>query len=118
AFHGAGDARLDFQSHHGALGIERRPVLALAFKKIGDAFFVVAGIELRRLIFGTGLPSAQVVQADIGDDAVEPGIEAAFEAKAVEIAVNLEEGFLINIAGIFGCSFYTWLYRIVTNVCL
>src|SRR5207302_5737571 len=59
-----------------------------------------SGIQLGRLVFGARLSAAQVVQANVGDDAVEPGIKAALEAEAVEIAVNLEEGFLVNVPGV------------------
>src|SRR5215470_16035714 len=76
-------------------------MLALAFKKIGDAFFVASSDEFRRLVFRARLTAAKVVQADVGDDAVEPGVEAALEAETMKIAVNLEKSFLINVAGIF-----------------
>src|SRR5260370_27432999 len=71
-------------------------------EEIGDAFLVVGGIQFRRLIFRTRLAAPQVVEAYVGDDAVEPGVKAALEAKAVEIAVNLEEGFLIDVPGVLG----------------
>ena len=76
-------------------------MLALAFKKIGDAFFVAAGDEFRRLVLRARLPAAQMVEAYVRDNAVEPSVEAALEAEAMEIAVNLEEGFLINVASVF-----------------
>jgi hypothetical protein len=84
-----------------AFRVQRRPVLALAFKKIGDALFVLAGAHFRRLIFGARLAATQVVEAYIGDDAVEPGVKAALEAEAMEIAVDLEESFLVNVPGVF-----------------
>src|SRR5262249_3306142 len=77
-------------------------MLALAFKKIGDAFFVPASDEFRRLIFRARLTAAKMVQANIGHDAVEPGVEAALEAEAMKVAVNLEEGFLINVGASSG----------------
>ena len=43
-----------------------------------------------------------MIEADVGDDAVRPGIKAALEAEARQILVNFQEGFLINVAGIFG----------------
>src|SRR6202521_5063361 len=76
-------------------------MLTLAFEKVSDSFVVVGGAELRRLVFGTRLAAAQLVEANVGHDAVEPSIKAALEAKPVEIAVHLQEGFLINVAGIF-----------------
>src|SRR6266852_4860299 len=59
-------------------------------------------MHFRRLIFGARLPAAKVVKADIGDNAVKPGVETAFEAESVEIAVDLEEGFLVDVAGVLG----------------
>ena len=41
-----------------------------------------------------------MVEAEIGDDAVQPGVEGAFKAEAAEIAVGLEKGFLIDILGV------------------
>lgn len=43
---------------------------------------------------------AEEVQAKVGDDAVEPGVEAAIEAEGVEIAMDAEEGLLVDIAGV------------------
>src|SRR5258708_19257182 len=102
ALHRGGDARFDFLANEGALAIQRGPVLALAFEKIRDAFLVVRGIQFRRLIFRTRLSAAQVIQADVGDDAVEPGVKAALETKTMEIAVNLEESFLVDLPGVLG----------------
>src|SRR5207249_10212496 len=42
-----------------------------------------------------------LIEAHVGDDAVEPGVEAAFEAEAMQVAVNLEEGLLIDVARVF-----------------
>src|SRR5260370_13162752 len=43
-----------------------------------------------------------MIQADIGDNAIKPGVETAFEAEAMQVAVDLQEGFLIDVAGVFG----------------
>src|SRR5258708_23384496 len=102
ALHRRGDARLDFLADKRALGVQRRAMLALALEEIGEALLVEAGIQLRRLVFGARLAAAQVVQAHVGDDAVEPGIEAALEAETVYVAINLEEGFLVDVSGILG----------------
>jgi len=102
ALHGYGDARLDFLADESALGVQRRALLPLALEKIGDALLVEAGIQFGSLIFGARLTAAQVVQANVGDDAVEPGVKAALEAETVEIAVDLEECFLVDVAGVLG----------------
>src|SRR5205807_860829 len=70
--------------------------------EISDAFLVNSRIQLRRLVFGAGLAAAQVVQANVGNDAVEPGVKAALKAESVEIAVDLKEGFLIYVPGVLG----------------
>ena len=77
-------------------------MLALALKEVGDTFFVMTGIQFRGLIFRARLAAAQVIQADVGDDAVEPSVKAALETEAMEVAVDLEEGFLVDVASVLG----------------
>src|SRR5207245_9986595 len=100
--HRRGDPRFDFLADKCAFGIQRRAVLTLALEEISDAFLVNSRIQLRRLVFGAGLAAAQVVQANVGNDAVEPGVKAALKAESVEIAVDLKEGFLIYVPGVLG----------------
>src|SRR6266550_7606137 len=100
--HGSGDARLDFLADEGALGVQRRALLTLALEKVGDALLVKAGIQFRSLIFRARLAAAQMVQANVGYDAVEPGVKAALEAETMEIAVDLQECFLVDVSGILG----------------
>ena len=45
-----------------------------------------------------------MIEADVGDDAVRPGIKAALETEARQIFVNFQEGFLVDVAGIFGLA--------------
>jgi len=63
---------------------QRRALLALAFEEIGDALLVEAGIQFGSLIFGAPDGGAGV-QANVGDDAVEPGVKAALEAETVRL---------------------------------
>src|ERR1700676_285415 len=100
-FHRRGYARLDFFSEEPPLRIERGTVLALAFEEIAEAFVVIRGVELGCWVFRPRLAAAQLVQAYVGDDAIEPGIEAALEAETMQVAVHLEERLLINVAGVF-----------------
>jgi hypothetical protein len=58
ALHRNGDTRLDLFPEEAALGVLRRTVLALALKEIGNAFLVVAGVELGSLVLGTRLAAA------------------------------------------------------------
>src|SRR4029077_18576728 len=46
--------------------------------------------------------SAQVIEADVGNDAVRPGIKTALESETRQVFINFQEGFLIDIAGVFG----------------
>src|ERR1700730_5777061 len=100
--HGYGNARLNLFAEKAALGVQGRAVLPLALKEIADAFVVVAGVQFRGLVFGARLATAQMIEAHVGNDAVEPGVEAALEAETVKISVDFEESFLIDIAGVFG----------------
>ena len=41
-----------------------------------------------------------MVEAKIGDDAVDPGIERALEPEAPQVAISLKEGFLVDVLGV------------------
>src|SRR5258707_107176 len=41
-----------------------------------------------------------MIEAEVGDDPVDPGVEGTFKTEAAQILVGLEEGFLINGLGI------------------
>src|SRR5262249_12273537 len=63
---------------------------------------VLAGIRLGISIAVVQLLAAQVIAAQVSDDAIDPGIKRALEAESSDIAVGAQKGFLINILGIFG----------------
>src|SRR5438477_9066791 len=52
-----------------------------------------------RRIFFSHLLLPQVIEAEIGDDAVNPGIKRTLEAKTADVLVRLQERFLINVLG-------------------
>jgi hypothetical protein len=54
-----------------------------------------------RLIFGPAVPAAELVKANICDDAIQPGIETALETEAMQILINFQESFLVDVAGVF-----------------
>ena len=81
------------------LRIGARPRLALPIKEIMRGF--ILAWQLRSLIFRAAVSAAHLIEANVCDDAVEPGIKTAFKTEAVEIFVGLEEGFLINVARVF-----------------
>src|SRR5256885_14566697 len=76
-------------------------MLPLPLEKISDTFLVMVAIHFRSLIFRTRLAPPQMIEADVRHNAVEPGVEAAFKTEAVQIAVNLQESFLINVTRVF-----------------
>src|SRR5580704_17831436 len=100
--HRTGEPFLDFLPDQVALGIGRWPLFLLALKEIGDALFIMRGMHLGSLIFGAGLAAAEMVEADVGDDAIKPGVKAAFETEAVQVAVDLQEGFLVDVTSVLG----------------
>ena len=61
---------------------------------------VAGAVHHHGVIFAAGFAPAQLVQAQIGDDPVNPGIKRALEAEVADIPVGLEEGLLVNILGI------------------
>src|SRR5438445_2454513 len=102
ALHGGGETRFDFFSNEGPFRVQRGTLLTLALEEVRNALLVEARAQFRSLIFGTRLAASEVVQTNVGNDAVEPGVKAALEAESVEIAVNLEECFLVNVPGVLG----------------
>jgi hypothetical protein len=74
----------------------------LAVEKISGGIFAACLLsKFRRLIFGAAAPAAKLIEANIRDDAINPGIEAAFKTEAVQILINFQESFLVNVAGVF-----------------
>src|SRR5580698_3704496 len=62
---------------------------------------MVSRVRFGSLVFGPRLAASQLIEANISDNAVEPSVKAAFEAKAVQIAVDLEESFLVYVPCVF-----------------
>src|SRR5499425_2622963 len=87
SIHRLGQPQANLLADQVALGIERRAVLALNLKKVACAFLVAIHQNFRSLIFRAGLAAAQMIQTNVGHDAIKPGVEAAFEAETVQVAV-------------------------------
>ena len=83
-----------------ALRIQGGALLTLTLEEVVIAIFKLRVVRLWGLIFGASLTTAKVIQANVGHDTVKPGVEAAFEAEAMQIAINLEKGLLVNVASI------------------
>lgn len=92
------DAGTQFAGKQPAL---RVVVGALFFDGLEQVIFATGGFRHWRLFFAD-LPFAEVVQADVGDDPVEPGGKTAIEAERVEIAEDAEKCFLVDVFGLFG----------------
>src|SRR5580704_2952241 len=71
----------------------------LAIEKVTRCSFAFIG--RRGLIFFSAGSAAQVIERNVSHNPVQPSIEAALKSKAVQISVNPEKAFLINVAGIF-----------------
>src|SRR5215469_15633557 len=85
-----------------ALRTGARPLVGGAIQNRLLPLLVVAGIRLAISIAVVQLLAAQVITAQVSDDAIDPGIERALEAESSDIAVGAQKGFLINILGVFG----------------
>src|ERR1700747_3061668 len=66
-----------------ALRVQRWPMLALPLEEIRNPFIRVSGVALGGLILGARLAPPQMIQADVGHDAIQPGVKAAFKAEAM-----------------------------------
>ena len=42
-----------------------------------------------------------MIEAEVGDDSVKPSVETAIEAELGEVAVDAQEDFLEDVAGVF-----------------
>ena len=91
------NARIHFGAFKAAFGVD-----------IG-AFFrdELQAVNFSQFAFEAGrffLPDfsfAQLVEAEVGDDTVQPGGETAIEAELGQVAIDAEKGLLIDIAGVF-----------------
>src|ERR1700747_1625760 len=98
--HGNRNPLLYFSAEIAPLRIECRPMFPLPLEEIRNPFFVMCRSTLGSLIFRTRLPPAQMIQADVRYDPIQPGVEAALEAKPVQIPINLKKGFLLDVPAI------------------
>ena len=95
---GANDALPQFTASEamlraGAGSVIRHPVehvLLLTFRR-----------RRRTQISAPGMFLAQVIQTQIRNDAVNPGIERALESEAREIDVRTQKRFLVNVLPVF-----------------
>ena len=56
------------------------------------------------LVFRMAAAAAQMIEADVGHNAVNPGVEGAIKAEARQVAINFQECFLVDVLGVFGAA--------------
>src|SRR6202021_283719 len=87
-------------SQKAALGISRGSDFGLAVKESSRAAFRF--IRHRCLIFTAAGTAAQGIEGHVGDNPIEPGVEAALKPESVQVLVNPHEAFLVDVPGILG----------------
>jgi hypothetical protein len=83
--------------HQIALRIRQSTVIGDAIQKIN---FLPRRVDRNRGIFLAGLALPQMVQAEIGNNPVNPGVEGAFKAKVANVAIRFEKSFLVDVLGV------------------
>ena len=91
---GFGNARSQLTPHQVALGTCARSHVGNLIQHVVGA---TVGVGRDARIFLAHLPLAQQIEAQIGHDAINPGVERALEAEIADVPVGLQEGFLINV---------------------
>src|ERR1700734_4388312 len=91
------DALAQLTPHQIALRIRSRPPIRNLIE------YVVLSprrIRCNRRVLFAHLPLAQMIEAKIGHDTVNPSVKRALKAKIPNALVRLQESFLINILGL------------------
>src|SRR5262245_53526482 len=88
------DAVAKLSPHQIPLRIRSGSVIRHAIEHI---VLLTLGIDSDRCVFLSHLFFSQMIQAEVGHDAVDPGIERTFEAEVTHALVCLQERVLINV---------------------
>jgi len=88
-----------FLSEENFLGICIRAHFGLAIEEILRVAF--RSLRRRSLILRTAGAPPQMIESRVRNNPVEPGVEATFEAKSVQVAVGSEKTFLVDVPGVF-----------------
>src|SRR5580704_2893868 len=95
---GPNDALLEFPSRKASFRTGSRAVIGHAVEQI----FRLAVWRHRRIqVPAARILLAQVIQTEVGDDAINPSVERTLEPEARKIDVSPEKRFLINVLPIF-----------------
>src|ERR1700737_3462653 len=98
----SGDSPADFHAHQAPFRGGCSTLFLLPVEKIpAGSIAIRMEPEFRRLIFWPAVPATELVKANISYDAIYPRIETAVETKARQIFINFQEGFLVDVPGIF-----------------
>src|SRR6266851_419492 len=73
-------------------------MLSLPLEKVGNSFVRMPAVCLRSLVFRARLTPPQMIQAYVCDNPVQPRVETALEAEAMQVAIDLQECLLVNVA--------------------
>src|SRR5271156_2027987 len=88
------DALAQLTPHQIALRIRPRPYI----RNLSEYVVLLSRcIRCSRRVLFAHLPLAQMIEAKIGHDTVNPGVKRALKAKIPDALVRLQESFLINI---------------------
>src|SRR4051794_36142569 len=95
--HSAEDGFTQLASDKATLGTGARAMVGHA---VEDFFGLALGRNRCRDITVSRRPLAQMVETEIGHDAVNPGVERALETEAIQVGVGAQKGFLEDILAI------------------
>jgi len=94
---GALDAAAELAIPHIALGIGMGGVFFKIVHAVEGAF---GGIDDGRLLF-SHFSLAQIIQANVGHDAVQPSVKTAIEPEGINAAEDAQEGLLKDVTCVF-----------------
>src|SRR5512146_136044 len=89
------DPRSQLAPHQVPLRTRSRPVVR---DLVDDAVLFTGGVGYDGRIFLAHLALAEMIEAEVGDDPVDPGVERTLEAEAAEVSIRLEERVLVDVA--------------------
>src|SRR5215471_3530188 len=87
----------EFAAHQIAFGIGARACVRHLFEKV---VLLARRIGCDRSVLLANTLLAQMVEAEVSNDPVDPGVEGTLEAETAQILVGLQKGLLIDILGV------------------
>src|SRR5437879_9050977 len=85
---GAVDAATQLTAHQVAFRIGSRPAIGYAIEHVE---LLAAGVGSYRRVFFAHLLLAELIEAQVGNDAVDPRIEGTLETKIADTFIGLQE---------------------------